>query len=162
MEGLDIDGQPLEETSTLSGPEKDALIQAEAELSKPLEENMCDIQKRQRDGAVTTKAFTLGYTMQTFEDLVERKRAEFASLLKQLRELDAEIAAAYEDILEVEHGQVGKKARRDLDRDLEALAQDALEAKEQTLAEIKQARDDELAAVAEEKRQINEFFTSLP
>lgn len=157
VEGLNVNGQPLDNTSTLSTAEREAFIQSETELSKPLEEQTLTVQNRQKNGTMEVK---LGHLMHAFENLVEQKRTRLQDLFKELRQVDVEMATAYKDVLDTESGAVNKE-RRQLDRDLDALAQEAYEAKEQTLAEVKQAREDEHAAATDEKRRLDSFLNSL-
>lgn len=152
-------GQPLSGGNSLSAADIEDLVARESQLSKPLGEEKITIQSRKKDGTSRAVDIKLGPMLRHFENLLEKTQAEVMVLRKQVREIDVEIAEAYQDAVKTEQSD-GKKARRELETDLEALAKEADEAKEQTLADIKQAREAEKRAAEEEKRKLNALLNS--
>ena len=138
----------------------DTLVDEDFTLSKSLDEELMTIQSHRRDGTVTTKEIELGDTMRAFEQTVKQRRAELESLAEELRGVNAGIAAAKNDVLETEKGDV-RKARDVFNAEMDALAQEAYAIKEDTLAEVKKARKEDKAATADTNRKLEEFMESM-
>ena len=160
MDGVDVNGQPLDIPGVPTKADLDALAAEELALSKPLDEERMTVQSHRRNGTVETKEVKLGDTMQWFENLEATKRAELESLRKELKDVDEEIAAAKEDVVKMEKKQV-KKAKGAFNDELNSLIDQAEAVKNQTLAEIKKAQEEEESAKAERSQKMREFMESL-
>lgn len=152
-------GQPSAASNALSAADIEDLVARESQLSKPLDEETITIQSRKKDGTSKAVKIKLGPMLRHFETLLEKTQVEVNALREKVREVDLEIAEAYQDAVNTDHSE-GKKARREFEKDLEALANEAYEAKQQTIADIKQVREDEKRAAEEEKRKLNALLNS--
>ena len=157
VDGVDIKGQPLNVPSLPSKDEINALAEEDLALTKPVDDELMTIQNCRKNGSVETKEVKLGDTMHPFKKLVDQKRAELEGLLEELKDVDAEIAAARKDVTETEQCEV-KKAKKELNAELESLIDQASAIKEQTLAEVKKARQEGQAAKVEMRRKIDELM----
>ena len=88
-----------------------------------------------------------------YEAKSEKKAAELAQLLEQLKIVDAEIAEAQKDALRAEKNQV-KKLRQELVVELDGFKDAALKIRDQTEDEVK-------AALKEEKRLKKEWDAKI-
>jgi hypothetical protein len=155
--------EQVDDSKALSSvPEADleALNAYESELTTPLDQEVVTIEVTRKDKTRETRDVTLGERLQAFQILVERKRPEIESLIKEVQDIDAQIADAMKDILATEEGDV-LRARQELDAALAKLKEDAHRAKEQTLKDVQSARKDEQRMAAEEKRKLYEFMATL-
>ena len=159
MDGLNLRGQSLLGSEQLPNANIEDLVAKGVQLSRPLEDETITVQRRKKDGTCKASDIKLGTMMQNYEDLLERTQDKFKTFRKKICDIDVEMSAAYQDLLNLERNEV-KNARRKLDEDLEALANEASEAKEQTLAEIKEARENEKITGEEEKRKLNALLNS--
>ncbi len=98
--------------------------------------------------------------MKTFQKLLDRKRAEMESLLEELDAANDEIDTTMKDITAVENREV-KQAKRDLDAALSSTANEAQQAKEATLLDVKTARKDDHTANVEAKRVLEKALKPL-
>lgn len=159
VEGLSARGQPLSGSNSLSAADIEDLVTRESQLSKPLEQEKITIQSRKKDGTTKAVDIKIGPMLRHFENLLEKAQVEVKALRKKVREVDLEIAEAYQDAINTEHGE-GKKARHKFEKDIEALAKEAYEAKQQTMAAIAQVREAEKRAGEEEKKKLNALLNS--
>lgn len=160
VDGLSVDGHPLQTDESLSKADIENIIDEEAKFAQPFEDEKVIVHCRDRRGKSYERQVKVGDTIRKFGRLVEQKRAELDGLLEELREVDDQIVAAREDIIQTEKVE-GGKLRRQLHSDLDALAKAAKEAKEQTVEHVAQARKAERAAADGEKRKLQELFGSL-
>lgn len=144
-----------EATSGLSRSEIEALVHKEANMSRAFEDETMIVQASQ-EGSVVTNEVKLGDTMRAFEHLLTQRREEMAALLEDLHQIDNEIAAATEDIRTTEIA-AKKDGRRSLEEAFAEFAKEALEAKQNTLTDIKQARKEDQVA----KRKIESLVKCL-
>lgn len=144
VDGLDVNGQPLNMPGVPSQADVDALIAEDEKLSKPLDDDILQIEDR--SGRV--RDVRLGDLMRKFDAKSEEKREEIAELLLQLKAVDTEIVAAQKDALHAEKVDV-KKLRDKLAVQLEGFKDQALRIKEQTEAEVKAALEEDKKAKRE-------------
>ena len=130
---------------------------ADHELSKPLEDDVVNF-KRPSTGEV--EDVRVGDTLRTYEITAERKRAEIADLLEQLKAVNAEIAAAQRDVVHAENMQV-KKAKKELDAQLDAFKDEAARIKQQTLDECKKAQKEDRYAKKLFQSKIDALYNEM-
>ncbi|KAK3706004.1 hypothetical protein LTR37_012998 [Vermiconidia calcicola] len=156
VDGLNVDGQPPRPGKA----ELDEVIAVDAALSKPMDEERMTIQNHRRNGAVETKEIKLGDTMLAFEKLVEKKRSELESLLQDLSEVDAEIVATKQSIVDNEKKAV-KKMKDALGAELASFMQQAESIKKHTMAAIEKAQKEEKAENKEKNRKLEELIKQM-
>jgi hypothetical protein len=150
VDGVDVHGRPLKTPGVPTQADIDALIAEEAELCKPLDDDTLQLRDR-ATGQV--KDVRLGDTIQKFEAKFEKKRTELAGLLEQLQLVNSEITAAQKDAIRSEKVVV-KQLRDELAIQLDAFKEQALNIKQQALAEVK-------AAEMEDKRAKKEWEAKI-
>lgn len=159
MDGLTIRGQPLHVTEGSLDVSVEDSVARGIDLLRPLGEETVKVQRQRKDGTSRAVDVKLGTLIQDFEALLEQTQVKVKTLRKKVHEIDLEMSTVYQDILDTERDEV-KKARHELDLDLEALAKEAHEAKEQTLLEFKQAREEERTTGEEERRKMNALLAA--
>ena len=125
-----------------------------------MDEERMTIQNHRRNGAVETKEIKLGDTMLAFEKLVEKKRSELESLLQDLSEVDAEIVATKQSIVDNEKKAV-KKMKDALGAELASFMQQAESIKKHTMAAIEKAQKEEKAENKEKNRKLEELIKQM-
>lgn len=98
--------------------------------------------------------------MKTFERVLDQKRDELEQLLRELKNVDAEIVALKEDIVAVEQKD-GKKLKRALDAEVAALVKKAETNSAATLADVEKARKEEKKAAEIQKQKFEDFMNSI-
>lgn len=159
VDGLDIKGRQLD-IPNIPAKGIAELAKDGSALTKSLDHEKMTLQETRKDGTVTMTEVTLGSTMASFQKVVSNRRAELEGLLKELDDVNAEIAAAQNDALRTEEDEV-RKANDELNGVLQATAQEAKAIKDETLAQVKKARKEDQAIQAELNRKFEDFMRSL-
>jgi hypothetical protein len=147
----------LNTTGVPTQAEINALVAADHELSKPLEDDVLTVRVR-RTGKV--EDVRLGDTLDAYEVTVERKRAEIAELLEQLKVVNAEIAAAQKDAVHAENVEV-RKVKKELDAQLDVFKDEAARIKQQTLDESKKALKEDKNAKKVFESKLNALYDEM-
>ena len=137
-----------------------ALTDEHARLANPLGDDKIEIQRTKADGSTIIQERKLSDTMTAFERVLSHKRSELEQLLRELAEVDAEIATVKEDIAAIEKNEVAK-LKRELDIQVAALKKQALKCKDATIAEVEKARKDEKKAADAQNQKFEEFMKSM-
>lgn len=131
-----------------------------AQLVSPLGDDKMQIQHQITDGATVNEERKLSDTMTKFERVLDQKRGELTQLLRQLEEVDGEIAAVKQDIVVTEQKGV-KKAQRDFEAKVASLKKQAEASKGATLAEVEKARKNEKKATEAQAKAFEEFMENF-
>ncbi|KAK5127492.1 hypothetical protein LTR85_006831 [Meristemomyces frigidus] len=158
--GLDINGRPLEIPGVPTLAQIDALDAEGHELSKPIGEQILEVQVPQPDGSLKRKHVTLDASMKAASLQLGEKRAELEKLERDLAQVYDEIDAAKEDALNDKDGAI-KRADDKLQARLDKVEKDTELFRNQTFNEVVQAEKADKAAAAETNRKIQEFMKAL-
>ena len=131
--------------------EINALVAADHELSKPLDDDVLTVRARSTGKLEDVR---LGDALDAYEVTAEKKRVEIAELLKQLKVVNTEIAAAQKDFDHAENVLV-RKAKKELDAQLDAFKDEAAKIKHQTEAEVERALKEDKKAKKVFESKIN-------
>ena len=137
--------------------EINALVAADHELSKPLEDDVLTVRARSTGKLEDVR---LGFALDAYEVTAEKKRAEIAELLEQLKFVNAEIAAAQKDVVQAENVQV-RKAKKELDAQLDAFKDEAAKIKQQTEAEVEKALKEDKKAKKVFESKLNALYEEV-
>lgn len=143
-----------------SGADVTTLTAEYARLSNRLGEDKIEIQRTRADGSTVAQERKLSETMQTFERVYDQKRGELEQLLRELKGVNAEIAAVKQNIVRAEQKE-GKKLKGELDARVAALVTEAETCKEATLGEVDQALKDDRKATAAQNKAFEKFLQSI-
>lgn len=152
IDGIDADGQRIAVGGVPSDEQVEKLNAQSAALFKPLAEDTMRVQTA--NGQVEVVGF--GKSMATYQKRVQEKTALVESLLQQLKQVDAEILAARDAIVNNQDGAV-KKAVAKRDARIAEVQQHLTTAKAETLAEIEDAQRRE----AESTKKFNNKLKGL-
>jgi hypothetical protein len=150
VDGVDVHGRQLKTPDVPTQADIDALIAEETEFCKPLDDDTLQLRER-ATGQV--KNVRLGDTIQKFEAKSEKKLAELAGLIEQLKIVNSELVAAQRDAIRSEKVEV-KQLRDELAIQLDAFKEQALNIKQQTLAQVKAAEKEDKRAKKEWEAKI--------
>lgn len=145
---------------TNSAAHINALVDEHARLANPLGEDKIEIQRTKADGSTVAEERKLADTMKAFERVLDHKREELELLLRELKDVDVEIAATRKDILAVEEKEVKQLGGR-LDAQVAALMHEADASAEATLSEVDRARKDEKKAAEIQNKKFEDFMNSI-
>ena len=160
VDGLDVNGNRLEDAGISMKTQVNALAQESSALSKPIGEEEITLQIERESGVIESENIKLKDTIHGFRKLTDQTRAKLMHYLQELQDIDAEIAAAKQAVVQTEDGEV-KKAKEDYKAELVALGEEARACKQQTLAEVSQSRKQDKAWNLETNRKVEEFMKAL-
>ncbi len=157
VDGKEVDGRPLNPTGVPTETEINALVAADLELSRPLEDDILTVR---RTRTAQLEDVRLGDVLRAYELTAEKKRDEIADLLERLNAVNAEIVAAQKDALHAENIEV-KKAKKELDAQLDEFKEQAAEIKQQTLDECKRAMEEDKNAKKVFQSKIDALYEEM-
>ena len=155
IDGIDINGKSL----NIPGAPSDAALQAmeiDANLFKPLEEDVLTISVTKSDGTVAMKNVKLGDSMQKLENLIETSRAKLSRLTKELEEVNAEIDATLEG-----YNAATRSVEDGFQKRIVKYQSDVKVFHKWTIDEVMKARKEDKAYAVEANRKLQEFAASL-
>jgi len=158
MNGMDINGKPLAIPGAPSRAQLDKLEKEQNAFARSLSEDTVTVEHRNRDGTSTEEQVQLGKTMADFHRKNELVNAKVAHMLKELDELDSEIAMVLSDFHE---DTANIKADRALQTVLAGLEKEAGQAARQTLDDVKIARKEDRVDSDAANKKFQEFLKSL-
>lgn len=157
VDGLTVDGKPVQVPGLPSKAEMNALVERDANLFTLLDDEEMTIQNQRKNGSIELRDVRLGDTMQNFERLVDSKRPELEYLMHQLREAERDIASAYKAVVETELKDI-KKAEEEFAEELASLEEEAGALKRRTRAKVEKARKEDQEAKVAMDRKIEELI----
>jgi chromosome segregation ATPase len=160
VDGLTVHSKPIQTSGIPSNAELNAVLEKDATLFKPLDDEQMTIQNQRKNGTVELKNVRLGDTMLTFERQVNAKRGELEELMQQLKAVDTEIAAAHKAVLDAEQNAV-RNAKAVFVAELASLEKEAGAVAGRTRAEVKKSRKEDQTEKAGMDRKLEEFMREL-
>lgn len=152
-QGLDLDGHPLRRKGYPSKADFDSLFAQMGDLTKPLEDEMIDVEfKDATTGKSRFRQLRVGTTMDKFFERHTKKRAAVAELAKEIRGVEAEIAALVQQIEREKDGR--EKDKAETEAEMAELQEEMEGVEDRYKADMKALRKELKAQADEVKRKI--------
>ena len=136
------------------------LLEEQKRLANPLGEDKIEVHRVTANGSTIAEERKLSDTMKAFERVLETKRGELEAMLRELKDVNTEIAAVKQDILSVEQKEA-KRLKRDLDNQVAGLTKETEKCKVTTLAEVDKARKEDKKAVEVQNQKFADFMKTI-
>lgn len=113
-----------------------------------------------KNGRVETRKIRLGDSLAKFEAFSEKRQAELDDLRAELAAKNAELVTAQKDAIQAEDTDV-KRAKNELDAQLDAFKDIALKNKQQTEFDVKKALKEDKEEKKKWEEQLNQLYSIM-